>query len=117
MAFPEGICRAVESLAEKSSKLKAMDEEPGCAMASLICLPLPEVTRLRDPILLHRLFLHAATMAGGGQPCASNIPMRRTISSAVCRRYNAVPFIALNVLWHSVHRHRWSLREWIPMLP
>ena len=68
MAFPEGICRTVESLAEKSSKLKAIDAEPGCTMASLICLPLPEVTRLRDPVLLPRLLLHATTMAGGRQP-------------------------------------------------
>ena len=29
----------------------------------------------------------------------------------------AVPFVALNVLWHSVQIKRLSLHEWMPMLP
>jgi len=60
---------------------------------------------------------HAAPMACGGQPWASNVTTRVTVSAAVRRRYNAVPCVALHVVWHSVQRKRWSVREWRRMLP
>src|SRR5262249_1517377 len=60
---------------------------------------------------------NATTMACSGQPCASKVRTSVTVSAGVRRRYNAVPFVALNVLWHTVHRKRCALREWMLMLP
>src|SRR5437016_1563325 len=60
---------------------------------------------------------NAATIACTGHPWASNVTTRLTVSAAVRRRYNTVPLVALNVLWHSWQMNRCSFCEWIPILP
>src|SRR6266567_4176537 len=60
---------------------------------------------------------NATTSAWRGHPWASSVTTRLTVSAEVRRREKAVPFVALNVLWHSVQRKRLSLHEWMPMLP
>jgi hypothetical protein len=102
--------------------------------AYLIGLDLTQVSRVLHQMLLDRLWpwrparTHhavtvssshpkATTMACSGHPWASRVTTRLTVSAEVRRRYHAVPVVALNVLWHSVHRKRWSLHEWIRRLP
>jgi hypothetical protein len=57
------------------------------------------------------------TMAGSGHPWVISVPPRVTVSAEVRRLYNAVPFVTVNVLRHAVQRKRWSLRQWIRMVP
>ena len=59
----------------------------------------------------------AATMAGRGQPCARRVPTRVTVSAEVCRRDNAVPLVAANVLGPSGQLHRLSWRAGRPIWP
>src|SRR5262245_429768 len=56
-------------------------------------------------------------MACSGHPWAIRVTTRLTVSTGVRRRYQAVPFVVLKVLWHSVDMKRWSLHEWIRILP
>src|SRR5215218_9089866 len=57
------------------------------------------------------------TIACSGHPWAISVTTRLTVSAEVRRRYNAVPFVAVNVFRHSVQRKLCSLREWMPIFP
>jgi len=46
-----------------------------------------------------------------------SVTTKLTVSAEVRRREHAVPFVVLNVLWHSVQMKRLSLHEWMPMGP
>jgi len=93
----------------------------------LVGLHLPEITWLFDEMLLHRPVLSTASRPPTGHgplveakrrdgglertAGASKVTTRVTVSAAGRRRYNAVPLVTLNVLWHVGQRKRWSLHE------
>src|SRR3989442_16026478 len=56
-------------------------------------------------------------MAWRGQPCASRVTTSDTVSAAVRRRDNAVPFVVVKVLRHAVQMSRFSFCAWMPMVP
>jgi hypothetical protein len=47
-------------------------------------------------------------LAGRGQPWALRVTTRVTVSAEVRSRENAVPWVAVTVWWHAVHRNRLS---------